>query len=199
MPVYPGTDKPEISDPFTVTKDGFAEKRLNMLTHTGTHIDAPAHMIGGAKTLDMFPLSKFTGLATVVDLQCEPGSLIELSHLESRKSEISKCDYVLLNTGWSHFWGEDRYFDYPVLTEEAARWLAEFDLNGIGFDVISVDPVGSTGMTNHHIILGKERIIVENLTNLENIGADLFQFFCLPLNVEDADGSPVRAFALTGD
>ncbi len=38
-------------------------------------------------------------------------------------------------------------------------------------------------------------IIIENLVNLENIGTNLFNFSCFPLNIEEADGSPVRAIA----
>jgi arylformamidase len=52
MPVYPGTESPEIVEACTITGHGFAEKRLRLFSHTGTHLDAPAHILSGAVTLD---------------------------------------------------------------------------------------------------------------------------------------------------
>jgi arylformamidase len=50
--VYPGTEKPVFVQANTVEKDGFAEQKMTMYTHTGTHIDAPFHMLANGKSLD---------------------------------------------------------------------------------------------------------------------------------------------------
>ena len=52
IPVYPGIPSPSLSVEFTVEKDGFMESHLDMMSHTGTHMDAPAHMIQDGKTLE---------------------------------------------------------------------------------------------------------------------------------------------------
>ena len=52
MPVYPGTEQPRLTTACTVSQCGYRETLLHMYSHTGTHIDAPAHMIDGALTLD---------------------------------------------------------------------------------------------------------------------------------------------------
>jgi arylformamidase len=52
MPVYPGTEPPRIEDACTIPEHGFAEKRLTMFSHTGTHIDAPGHILAGGARLD---------------------------------------------------------------------------------------------------------------------------------------------------
>ena len=52
--MYPGTEPPTLSEATTVERDGFAETRLCFYSHTGTHIDAPAHMLRGGPTLDRF-------------------------------------------------------------------------------------------------------------------------------------------------
>ncbi|MFA6652997.1 MAG: cyclase family protein [Candidatus Delongbacteria bacterium] len=88
MTVYPGTPSPIIKDYSTVEKEGFAELLLTMVTHTGTHIDAPCHIIKGAKKLSDFPLGKFAGLAIVID--CEGNNEISLEILKSRENDIIK-------------------------------------------------------------------------------------------------------------
>lgn len=86
---------------------------------------------------------------------------------------------------------------FPVLSKVACSWLINFELKGVGLDVISIDPVDDTlDLINHRIVLGKGMVIIENLTNLDLIGDELFTFSCLPLKIENADGSPVRAIAI---
>ena len=50
MPVYPGTETPIFAGANTYEKDGFKETKLTMYTHTGTHMDPPAHLFAGRTT-----------------------------------------------------------------------------------------------------------------------------------------------------
>ena len=52
MPVYPGTEPPVLEEANTISRDGFREKKITLYSHTGTHMDAPAHILPGAPTLD---------------------------------------------------------------------------------------------------------------------------------------------------
>ena len=67
MPVYPGTEGPKLSPANTYEKDGFKETLLSMYSHTGTHMDAPAHLFAHCSTLDALPAGQFAGQAVVVD------------------------------------------------------------------------------------------------------------------------------------
>ena len=68
---------------------------------------------------------------------------------------------------------------------------------GLGFDTIGIDPIADEGLTRHRLLLSqRDIVIIENLTNLDQIGKGLFLFAALPLNYENADGAPVRAVAL---
>lgn len=193
--VYPGAVKTSFKATGTVAKDGYSEHELTMGTHTGTHIDAPGHMLLNGKTLDQIHLSKFVGKATVI--RCEGKTEIELSYLKNFKTQISKVDFVLFNTGWDKKWKDPDYIgDYPTLKPEAAEWLTQFNLNGLGFDTISVDPVSDKKQTNHHILFNRGLLIVENLTNLNQLPGSIFTFQCIPLKIENADGSPIRAVAI---
>jgi kynurenine formamidase len=195
MPAYPGTEPPTLQPANTVAKDGFAEKLLTMYSHTGTHIDAPAHMLAEGATLDRMEVGRFVGPACVLDATGR--DLIERAFLETHRDLLEGCEFVLFHTGWSRLWGREAYFEgFPVLAPEAAQWLADRGLKGIGFDAISVDPVGSADFPNHMILFRKGILSIENLTGLEPLIGLRFLFSCLPLKIEAADGSPVRAVAL---
>ena len=48
---------------------------------------------------------------------------------------------------------------------------------------------------NHRMFMQKNILIIENLTNIDKLPKKIFEFTCLPLKIEDSDGSPVRAIA----
>lgn len=194
MTVYPNTPVPSLKENNTIKEHGFAELMVSMVTHTGTHIDAPCHILPGKKSLDDFPLDKFAGKAIVVD--CGGESEISLKLLKSKEKLIKKAEFVLFRSGWSEKWNKKTYFGpFPVLTTEAAVWLAGFDLKAVGFDYVSVDAMTSADLSNHRIFLSKEILIIENLTDLDKLPEGTFDFYAIPLKIENADGSPVRAFA----
>jgi kynurenine formamidase len=198
MPVYPGTEPPLIQPANTVERNGFAETLIRMYSHTGTHIDAPAHMLAGAPSLDQFGVDRFVGRACAIDVSALGDGRIGRSALEPHASLVSGCDFVLLHTGWSRNWGSARYFeDYPVLSPDGAQWLVERLRKGVGFDVISADPVGAAVFDNHLAFFRAGLVIVENLTNLGSLVGRTFTFSCLPLAFERGDGSPVRAVAVS--
>jgi len=197
MPAYPGTEPPAIRQATTVEQDGFAEKWIGMYSHTGTHIDAPAHMLAGGPTLDQLGIDHFVGPARVLDVSALGGGAIGLAFLEARAAELEGAEFVLFHTGWSSRWNRDGYFSgFPVLAPEAARWLCARGLKGIGFDTMSADPVGVALFVNHLAFFQAGMIIIENLTGLDQLTGRSFRFACLPLKLEQADGSPVRAVAM---
>lgn len=192
--IYPGTTSPNFKQTNNIEEHGYAEMSLNMRTHAGTHIDAPAHIIKGGKTLDMFPLEQFTGKGLVID--CKGKEVIDTELINSYKNKIEDSDFILFNTGRDKFWGTNAYLEkFQILSPEAGEFLLSFNLKAIGFDVISVDQMGCTELPNHNLFLKNEVLIIENLTNLEQLQDKSFEFFCIPLKIENADGSPIRAFA----
>ena len=199
MPVYPGTEPPILAVACTVREHGFLERRLDMFSHTGTHMDAPAHMIDGGVCLDALPVERFFGKAVVVDATGCVGRKIGMRELLPREKAIAASDFVLIRTGWSRYWGGEEYFrGFPVLEPEAAAWLAGQGLSGVGVDAISVDPTDGGDYKVHGALLGAGLVIIENLTNLDLLPSEGFHLSCLPLPLRDADGSPVRAVALLG-
>ncbi|MCU0293000.1 MAG: cyclase family protein [Thermoanaerobaculaceae bacterium] len=194
MPVYPGTPRPRVAPANTIAEHGFAERLLTLSSHTGTHMDAPAHLLGGAQTLDAFPPTRFVGPACVIDLTT-PG--LATDPLRDQGERLRGCSFALLRTGWSRFWGSPAYFQgFPTLTTDAATWLASLGLSAVGVDAISVDPTESPDLPVHRVLLGAGVLLIENLTNLELLPPAGFTLCSLPLPLADADGAPCRALAV---
>ncbi len=192
--VYPGTTSPIFEQGNTIEKDGFAELNMTMCTHTGTHIDAPSHIISNANSLNDFTIDKFIGNAIVVD--CSKKKSISLEFLNLIEEKIEQIDFILFYTGWQEKWNTPHYFDeFPVLTQEAVEWLLKFKLKALGFDTISVDKLTDVKLPNHHLLLQREILIIENMTNLDKLIGNSFELNCIPLKIENSDGSPIRAFA----
>jgi arylformamidase len=192
--VYPGTPAPAFAQISTIEKDGFAERIINMTTHTGTHVDAPCHIIPDTKSLNQFALDKFMGRGMVID--CTQIDSISLDFIQAKETEIRGSDFILFYTGWQQKWNTPAYFDaFPTLATNAVEWLLPFQLKALGFDTISVDKLTDEALPNHHLLLGQEILIIENLTNLDLLLNKHFQLYCIPLKIEESDASPLRAFA----
>ena len=199
MPVYPGTEKPKLEVASTYERDLFKETLFTMYSHTGTHIDPPAHIIEGAKTLDSFRVEQFLGRGLVIDCRgLAEGEEITLEHLKTYK-DLCKAEFLLFNTGWDKQWGKDSYYEgFPCLSMDVLDYIIKGEYKGIGFDTISLDPVNK--LTRHKYLFSQKAIInVENLKNLDLCGKELFDFVCLPLKTENSDGAPCRAVAILGE
>src|SRR5690606_27958069 len=103
------------------------------------HVDAPSHMLAGAPSLDCLDVGHFVGEGCLVDATACTGT-IQVETLRASEALISGASFVLVRTGWDRYWGEGGYFSgYPVLSSDAAEWLAARRLKGVGFDAISAD------------------------------------------------------------
>lgn len=198
MPVYPGTEQPKFLPANSYEQDGFRETLLQMYTHTGTHMDPPAHLYPGKKTLDQFPADQFIGKALVIDCrELKTGEAITMAHIRKYGERAEQADFLLFNLGWDQYWGSDAYFgDYPCVDDEVLDYIMKGSYKGIGFDVIGLDPIADTALVRHNKLFEMcDMVNIENLKNLHLCGSDLFWFSCFPLKLQDADGSPIRAVA----
>lgn len=200
MPVYPGSASPFFETVATVSHDGYAEKRMTFYSHTGTHLDAPSHLLHQGLSLDRLPVDHFAGSASVLDYSSHSERTIEIDDLMPYQQLIHRNDFILIRTGWSRHWDSETYnTGYPVLSLNAADWICGFGLKGFGIDAISVDPPQAPGLPVHRRLLEHQIIIVENLNRLQVLPQSGFIFIALPLKIQDGDGSPVRAVAMIPD
>ena len=198
MPVYPGTETPKLAQANTYEKDGFKETLMTMFSHTGTHMDPPAHLFAGRTTLDQFDVSQFVGKGLVVDCRdLEEGDKVTMERINRYGDKAEKAEFLLFNFGWDARWGKDTYFnDYPYIDDKVVDFIIKGNKKGVGLDVIGIDPIPDENLTIHKkLFSNNEIVVIENLMNLDQCGDELFNFFALPLKWENADGSPIRALA----
>ena len=172
---------------------------LSTSTHQGTHLDAPFHFYNDGKTLDQMRLEQFYGQTSLVDLApggaLEPGTPLTVEMFLAHEHKFFEGAKVIYRTGWDRMFGKPAFFsDFPTLTLDAARWMAEKKIGLIGMDT----PTPSTDWKECHLILLHEEVemvIVEGLTRLETL-PESFTFIGFPMNIKGRDGSPIRAVAL---
>ena len=195
MTVYPGSEKPVLEPVATIEKEGYNETRITCSAHTGTHIDAPSHILKKGKNLDELNIGAFYGKAIVINYSNQ--KIIEKAWVENSLSKHNSLDFLLFYTGWDNYWDSPEYFEnFPVLSPEAAEFISRLPLKGLGIDAPSYDPVNSNDLPNHHILLKSGILLVENLCKLNDIPPGKFTFSCFPLKINRSDASPVRAVAI---
>ena len=197
MSVYPGTEKPSLKTANTHDDDGFKETLITMFSHTGTHIDPPAHIYKSGKTLDSYEANAFVGRALVIDCRgVKTGEKIDVALIKNQEKVAGSVEFLLFCTGFDKKWGTQEYYgDYPVLSREALEYIIEKKYKGIGFDVIGLDPIGSLEL--HRLLFSKSDMInIENLKNLDLCIGKSFTLVCLPLKIDNSDGASARAVAI---
>lgn len=198
MPVFPGSTDVKLIHHADLITTGYNELLLNISGHTGTHIDCGRHLSDESADLSGIPADHFTGRGLVIDCRPFTGeNPISKNSLKAFENRINEADFILFLTGWSIYWNSERYFkSFPVLSIDAAEYLSAFRLKGAGVDNPGFDPADSTDLNVHKILFSKGLILIENLTNLEELPQKGFTFCCFPLKIHDGDGSPVRAVAV---
>ena len=182
--------------------------RITLGTHAFTHVDAPAHMIPGGKTLDQLPHDLWWGEAVVVDLTHKGDeAAIAADDLEERGRGLLAGDIALLRTdlGLRFSWQERDYWDRsPFVDRSGAEWLANRGVKAVGYDFpqdysireLRKRKVTLQEMPCHDVLLGRGIVQVEYLCNLHLLSQQKVLFFAMPLSLGPIDGSPCRAFAL---
>ncbi len=197
MTVYVGDAVPRVAKFKTLSKDGVNLSVITLGSHTGTHVDAPAHFVKGGRRLDDLSVETFVGEAVVLDLSgVKAGSAIRASHLEAYEDEVKEGDIALINTGFAKRWndpGARRMYTY--LSGDAAEWFVRKKVKAVGIDYLSVEEFGARAPVAHVTLLSHGIPIIESLNeNISTLGRRVF-FVCLPIKVGGCDGAPARAMA----
>lgn len=190
MHFYPGDPTLEQTQIRAIKRGDAANlTHLSLGAHTGTHVDAPAHFIDGAPTLEQVPLDHMVGPARVLDLR----GLAAIDAAALRKHEIHAGDIVLFHTDNSERWAKPGFqTDFTYVTRDAAEYLVACGVKTIGMDYLSIEQFGSTTFEVHKLLLGRGIFIIEGL-DLRAIAAGPYLLSCLPLKLEGVDGAPARA------
>jgi len=189
--VYPGNPAIEIEELKSESSKSVISK-ITLGSHTGTHLDAPKHVIDGGGGVGIYPLSAFIGPCKVIDCTHEDKSVTTdtICNLD-----IVEEDRVLLKTKNSLRGFQTFYDDFIFLSPEAALYLAEKKVSLVGIDYFSIKQKGSADNRPHTLLLEKQIPILEAV-NLADVEAGEYALVALPMRFDELDGTPVRAVLL---
>jgi len=203
MQVFPGDPEVVSRLAASVPQDGFQVAELHLGTHSGTHVDAPLHVVAGGSPVDEMELAELVGPARIVHV---PGlaehDVVRWDDVRDQLEDVRPGTIVLFRTDWSRHFGTPRYLAHPVLDAGIARRLLSAGVRVVGVDTLNPDPTpqgsapGPLRLPVHEVLLGAGGAIIENLTGLAAVTWADPVLSALPLRLTGMDGSPVRAVAM---
>lgn len=179
--------------------------RIAALLHTGSHVDAPLHVVAGGAAIGAVGVDRVIGEAVVIDLHgVGPRESIDADLLRAAAPEIRRGDIVVVRTDWTdRSWGSfpDYYVRSPFLTQDGARWIAEREPAAVVVDFFEEERAVSPDFTSedfvaHRELLGRGIPIVEQATNLGSVGRDRFLLLAPFFRLEGVEAAPCRILAL---
>lgn len=202
MITYKGLPAPIVCDFLTreASKQKYAEGttfhmgKIEMISNTGTYVDAPFHRYEDGMDLSELPLEYLVDLEGVV-------FRAGLQHKSLGPELFGKADVrgkaVLVHTGWAKHWRTDKYFEgHPHLTEAAAVWLRDQGARFVGIDSLNIDGTATGARPVHTVLLGADIPICEHMWNLEQLPDSGFKLHAAPVKVKGFGTFPVRAYAI---
>ncbi len=194
MPTYVNEPGPKLEFRSRLSRgDAYTLSTLSLGSHTGTHVDAPAHFLDGAPGVDSLPLEALAGPAYVAEFSGE--THITAADLESMGIQPD-CERLLFKTRNGAFWDDPEFHtDFIALAPDAARALAERGTRLVGIDYLSIERFRPERHEVHETLLASGVVIVEGL-DLRRVTPGGYFLVCAPLNVVAAEGAPARAFLI---
>lgn len=185
--LVPGKEKRRLAiRPFIAELDKTIMHDVDMMSHLGSHVEAPSHFKSNLSDISALDVRKFYGEAVCIDLRYKKAC--EAILVEDLEKHVKEDDIVLLHSGIR---GEDA----PYISKEAAEWLSHrIKMLGID-DTINLEESYEL-MVSHRYLLEKNIPIIEMLSNLDKVVGKRFIYIGLPLKIYGLDSSPVRAIAI---
>jgi arylformamidase len=198
MPVWPGEPGVRIETMARIAQgDQVNASRVNMSSHTGTHVDAPYRYIQKGLTADRLPLKSLMGSAFVAEVDGLEGNTIQVYDLaklhfpaDTKRLLIKTSNSDLWQYGYTEF---ER--DFVHLAPKTAEWLVKRNICLIGMDYLSVEAFGARDSRVHHALLGAGVVILEGL-DLSRVPPGPCELVCLPLRIEGSDAAPARVLVI---
>jgi kynurenine formamidase len=169
----------------------------------GTHLDAPRHCFANGLDIANLSLDKLITPCVMIDFSANAHesyciSKKDIQNFENSFGKINPNCFVILHTGWSQFWNDaEKYrnnLHFPTVSIEAAEYLLEKNIVGLGVDTLSPDNE-SQGFPVHRLLLGANKYIIENVANAIALPEQGSLILALPLKIEGGTESPVRLLA----
>ncbi|HEY8436491.1 MAG TPA: cyclase family protein [Haloplasmataceae bacterium] len=184
--------KPKITNRSNFQTAQAYESTITMDMHTGTHIDAPLHMIEGGETMSLYSIERFVVKAKVLDLT-HIEEAINQKDLEA--FDIQENDFILFKTRNSSVEVFD--FNFVYLEKSGAKFLVDRKIQGVGIDALGIER-NQPNHETHKLLLGNQIMIVEGL-RLKDVPEGEYTLIVLPLKILETEAAPARAILIQQD
>ncbi|QMS91493.1 cyclase family protein [Nostoc edaphicum CCNP1411] len=212
IPQWSGDPIVEFETVAELNNDGYYLRRFSLGEHSATHINAPNSFHSFAVGIDQYPAQSLVVPAVVINI-CQatavnPDYALTIADVlawEEEYGEVYPGRVVLLNTGWQKKWLDKSAFlnhdaqgipHFPGFGSDATQFLLnERQIAGVGIDTHGVDPGQDNSFAINRLVLEQPRIVLENLTNLDQLPAKGTTLAIAPLRLRGGSGSPVGVLA----
>jgi len=160
---------------------------ITTTVHVGAHTDAPNHYARDGQDIAARDLERYYGPAQVIRVDVPPGNRILPEHVTS---DIT-APRVLFHTG--SFPDPDHWnTDFVSLSPQLIEWLHNQGVQLVGIDTPSIDPFDDKLLESHNAVAARDMAVLEGIV-LTHVTPGPYTLIALPLRLEGADASPVRA------
>jgi kynurenine formamidase len=212
IPTWPNDPPVEFESVAELENDGYYLRRFSIGEHSGTHLNAPNSFYGDGASIDTYPASSLVVSAVVIDVQKQAAANADyvltksdVLSWEQQHQRIPADSMVLLYTGWQAKWQNPNEFlnqdaqgglHFPGFAGDTTQFLLEErGIAGVGIDTHGVDPGQNESFATNKQVLEKSKIVLENLTNLDQLpplGTTLVMGI---LRLKGGSGTPVSVLA----
>ena len=158
--------------------------------HIGAHTDASNHYHAKGKGIDARNLEIYLGPCQVIEVSVPKSARLfpkDIATPITAPRVLFRTNSFPNPNQWNN--------DFNSLSPELIEWLAEKKVCLVGIDTPSVDPADSKGLESHQAIFKNDLAILEGIV-LDKVSPGNYTLVALPLKLQDADASPVRAILL---
>lgn len=158
--------------------------------HLGAHVDAPNHYAPKAPGIGERSLDYYFGPCQVITVDVGRGKRIKPEDLTATIT----APRILFRTG-SFPDPESWNSDFSALSAALVQHLAKLGVKLVGIDTPSIDLQDDKLLEAHQAVAANDMAILEGIV-LTEVKDGFYTLCALPLKLEGADASPVRAVLL---
>jgi kynurenine formamidase len=212
IPIWPGDPAIEFATVSQIEPEGYFLRKFSMGEHSGTHMNAPNSFYSGGASIDGYPPQSLVMPAIAIDIRdkslVNPDYTLTIDDVlnwEQQHRFIEPGNMIILYTGWQQKWdNEGDFFNrdncgichFPGFGKSVTKFLLKERLiSGVATDTHGVDPGQDESFDVNKLVLKEQRIVLENLSNLDQLPAANITLVIGILRLLGGSGSPVSVLA----